>query len=113
MRKINMTQEHETKKMDFENKMKQDAMLPDEVRSAMHMNKVAETAMMPKVVEAISAMMPKVVEDISGEFAAMQTVLEAILKAIQNPPPRQVNIGNVAKGRDGKIMGATISTTMQ
>src|SRR3990167_4031530 len=100
MRKINMTQEHETKKMDFENKMKQDAMLPDEVRNAMHMNKVAETDVMPKVVEAIS-----------GEFAAMQTVLEAILQAIQNPPPRQVNIGNVMRGRDGKITGANLSST--
>jgi len=100
MRKINMTQEHETKKMDFENKMKQDAMLPDDVRNAMHMNKVAETDVMPKVVEAIS-----------GEFAAMQAVLEAILQAIQNPPPRQVNIGNVMRGRDGKITGANLSST--
>lgn len=54
---------------------------------------------------------PKLTEANSKGFAQMQAVLEAILQATLNPPPRQVSIGALQKDRAGMITGARIEQT--
>ena len=104
--KLNMTQDHETKKLDFERQKHND-----------EQSMMAEETAMPKAVET----MAKITEVFTNIDAILQKqtaiqektleVQDEILK--HQKAPKRIGISGVQKGADGRITGATVSTTVQ
>ena len=52
-------------------------------------------------------------KNLSRSLTAMNESLAAILKALQNPAPRQMSIGALRKGPDGRVIGASVNAKAQ
>ena len=105
-RKLSMMQDHETKKLDFERQKHTD-----------DQNMMAEETAMPKAVETMQKMtdlFANIDESIQKQTQIQEKTLqtqEAILK--HQISPKNVRIGGISKGADGRITGATVATTLQ
>ena len=103
--KCEQEQKMATQKMDFEMKAKQDEMLPDDVRVSMMKNKVAETDVLPKVLETLQ----QAFQPLAQAMQQMVDLQQQTIAAIQ--APKRVSIGAVQKDASGAITGASIAAT--
>lgn len=101
-RKMGLQNEHKTKEMTF----KEECRMKDE------QGKEAMT-ILPQMTEAMNnlAGLTQVFENIQNALAQQTQIQEATLEAIQRP--KSVSIRDVVKDNSGKIVGATINTTIQ
>src|SRR3990167_6922606 len=95
----------EKDKMAFDMKAKADAMLPDDVRVSMMKNKVAETDVMPQLMEGLQAAFGKFGEAMDT-LADLQKQTIAAIQA-----PKNVSVGAVQKDAAGNVIGATVRTS--
>ena len=89
-------------KMDFDMKVKQDEMLPDDVRISMMKNKVAETDVMPALMENLQGAFATMGDALNQMVALQQQTIAAI------QAPKSVSVGGIQKDASGNIIGATV-----
>ena len=101
--------EHEKKmgeqKFELDKKVKTDAAMPDEVRVAHYKNELAQTDVMPPLMEALQSAFSQMGNALDQMVALQQKTLTAI------QAPKNVAVKGIQRGPDGVLTGAEVSAT--
>ena len=93
-------------KMDFDMKVKSDEMLPDDVRMSMMKNKVAETDVMPQLMEGLNTAFAQMGDALNQLVTLQQQTLAAI------QAPKSVSIQGIQRGPDGAPTGGVVNSRL-
>ena len=97
-------------KMDFDMKVKLDEMLPDDVRMSLMKNKVAETDVMPQLMEGLQTALQGAFGQMGTALAQLVELQQQTLAAIQ--APKSVSVDGIKKDAAGNIIGATVKSSL-